>query len=137
MTRLLTIAASVLAALALACGGDEGSSPAATTSPAPGQATQPASGGSSATTIDVVAAAGNVFEPRRPTVRAGQPFTVNVRNSDSVAHNFTIQNGPSSGNIAPGATATVSFTAPTGGGGIAFFCSIHGQSSMNGTIVYQ
>jgi hypothetical protein len=31
----------------------------------------------------------------------------------------------------------VSFTAPSGGGGIAFFCQIHGQNVMNGTIVYQ
>jgi plastocyanin len=137
MTKVLVIAALALAALATACGRADETPPSANASPAPGQATPPASGGSGGSTIDVAAVAGNMFEPRRPTVRAGQPFTVNVRNSDTVAHNFTIQNGPASGNIAPGATATVSFTAPSGGGGIAFFCSIHGQSSMNGTIVYQ
>jgi plastocyanin len=134
--RLLLVSLLVAGAVALGCGGDDdddgGDTPEPTTASG---ATAPAGGGGS--TVEISAVAGNTFDPRRVQVAAGAEFTVQFTNEDSIPHTFTIQNGPDSGNVAPGASAEITFEAPTGGGGIAFFCTIHGQSSMNGTIEYK
>jgi plastocyanin len=132
---VLTLLAVVIFLTACSSDDDSGDLPLAS-SPRPTNAAT-ASGGGSGSTIDVAAVSGNAFNPRRPTVRAGQSFTIRFQNTDSTTHTLNIQNGPSTGNVAPGASATITFNAPTGGGGIAFFCQIHGQNTMNGTIVYE
>lgn len=68
------------------------------------------------------------FVPAKITVAAGG--TVTWTNTDQVAHTVTADNGSfGSGQIAPGATFSRTFTRP---GTYAFHCSIH--PSMTGTI---
>jgi nitrite reductase (NO-forming) len=131
---LLLVALVIAGAVALGCSGDDDDDGETAPTAASGS-TAPAGGGGS--TVEISAVSGNTYDPRRVEVEAGAEFTVQFTNEDSIAHTFTIQNGPDSGNVAPGGSAEITFEAPWGGGGIAFFCTIHGQSSMNGTIEYR
>ncbi len=70
------------------------------------------------------------FHPDTVTVAPGA--TVTVSNRDGVTHTFTARDGVfSTGDIAPGRTATV--TAPTRPGTYPFLCLIH--QYMTGTLV--
>ncbi|HLF79479.1 MAG TPA: cupredoxin domain-containing protein [Dehalococcoidia bacterium] len=100
--------------------------------PPPPQPTAPPPPAPPAATTLNVTIADFSFSPSTLTARVGQPVTFSVRNSGAATHTFSIQNGPSSGNIAGGGTATVQFTAPAQPGGVRFFCMIHG--SMQGTV---
>jgi plastocyanin len=135
---LFLVALVIAGGVALGCGGDDDDDGGDTAPTAASGATAPAGGGGgNGSTVEVAAVSGNTYDPRRVEVKAGAAFTIKFTNEDSIAHTFTIQNGPDSGSVAPGGSAEITFEAPSGGGGIAFFCTIHGQSSMNGTIEYR
>jgi len=132
---LLVGVALVGGAVAVACGGDDyGGSSGSGTQPT-AAATSPPSGGGG-TTLNVTIS-GSKYSPDRPTVSANQTLTVRIQNNDSVSHTFSIQNGASSGTIPGGSSGTATVNIPSGGGSIVFFCQIHGQGVMSGTIVYQ
>jgi plastocyanin len=141
VTRRLLILAGLLllggAFLGACGGGDKGGGgngappPAATSAP-----TGAAGGGGGSGSLEITIA-GLKYSPERPTVRANQTLTVRVQNNDSVPHTLTIQNGPSTGTIGGGASGSVNVSIPGGGGGISFYCEVHGRGQMSGTIVYQ
>lgn len=62
-------------------------------------------------------------------VKAGQSVTLNVTNTGSFSHSFTITTGViDSGVLSPGQSQPVTFTAPASGS-LAYFCRIHGVVS--------
>jgi plastocyanin len=70
------------------------------------------------------------FVPSTFTVAPGA--TISITNKDSVTHTFTLNSGQvSTGDIAPGATETV--TAPTKAGRYTYRCLIH--QFMTGSFV--
>ncbi len=73
-----------------------------------------------------------MFSPNAMTVKTGQAVTVNVRNAGPSTHTFSLQTGPSTGNVAGGTSTTLQFTAPSQPGTISFRCMIH--ASMTGQI---
>jgi plastocyanin len=78
-----------------------------------------------------VAISGFAFHPETLTVSPGQ--TIAWTNMDAVTHTTTADHGAwDSGDLAPGATFTVTLTDP---GAYAFHCAIH--PFMTGTIVVQ
>jgi len=93
--------------------------------------TMPAGGGALSVTIS-----GFAYTPKTLTVQAGQPVSIAVRNNDGAGHTFTITGVVNSGTISGGDSETVSFT-PMQAGTLTFFCAIHGQGTMSGTITVQ
>jgi plastocyanin len=73
------------------------------------------------------------YEPRSLTARAGQAVTLDLANEGDQPHTFTINNVVDSGRVEAGASKSVSFT-PSQAGPLTFFCTIHGQASMSGTL---
>lgn len=76
---------------------------------------------------------------------AGAPVTVTFTNDSNIQHNWHVFDGPDSGAptlaatdiiTGPGATASVSFTAPTQMGNYFFWCDVH-PSIMTGNLVVQ
>lgn len=120
-------AAAAMTLLLAACGGSSGggsASPTATTSETTG-----ASASSSAAAGAQITIAGFSFGGPL-TVKAGQ--TVSVKNSDSVAHTVTADDGTSF-DASVDANATATFTAPSKPGTYKYHCTIHPQ--MHGTLV--
>jgi uncharacterized cupredoxin-like copper-binding protein len=79
------------------------------------------------------------ISPASPAVAHTGTVTVTVKNTGSVTHALTVQmpSGPvSTGNIAPGASATLKVDA-TKAGKYTFFCPIpgHRQAGMQGVLV--
>jgi len=93
--------------------------------------TMPAGGGALSVTIS-----GFAYTPKTLTVQVGQPVSIAVRNNDGAGHTFTITGVVNSGTISGGDSETVSFT-PMQAGTLTFFCAIHGQGTMSGTITVQ
>ncbi len=94
------------------------------------------------------------FEPSSFTVSAGKQVTVNLKNSGTVPHTFTLMSKPvngafssadqanvlfDSGQIQPGASKTVTFTAPTSPGTYEYVCTVPGHldSGMKGEMTVQ
>ncbi len=92
------------------------------------------------------------FDPSSWTVNAGKPVTVDLNNTASVAHTWTVMKTPisgsftsanqsdilyNSGQIAPGTTKTVTFTAPSTSGDYQVICTIpgHFEAGMVGHLV--
>jgi len=124
MHRLSLIAVGAIAVLALAaCSGSATTAPAA------------AGGGgapcSVATSAGAVAASMKniAFDPTTITAKVGD--TITWTNNDTTTHTVTLDNQAAcdTGNVAPGAMGSLTFTAA---GTYAFHCKIH--SSMKGTI---
>jgi plastocyanin len=99
--------------------------PAPTNPPAPTSPPGPAS--------QSIVIADFSYAPNAFSVRVGQTVTVMVQNSGSFPHTFTISGVVASGTLGGGASTSVSFT-PTQAGTLTFFCSIHGQATMSGTV---
>ncbi len=91
------------------------------------------------------------FTPNSWTVNAGQQVTVNLKNSGTVTHDFTIMKTPISGSftdadkaneiwaspmVAAGQSQTATFTAPTTPGTYQVVCteSGHFEAGMQGTL---
>jgi len=102
--------------------------PAATNTPAPPTPTSPPTGGALTITIS-----GFTYSPNAFNAQAGQTANLTVRNNAGFTHTFTIDGVVDSGNISGGNSRNVSFT-PTQPGMLTWYCSIHGQATMSGTI---
>jgi plastocyanin len=113
-------------ALGLAgCGGDEGGSASGTTA-APETT---ASGGGNELQLT---AQGTAWDPTSFDLTAGSSYTVEVRNQDSIEHNFTFTEGNANQDIEGGEDAKVTFTAPAAGS-YQFICKYH-PTQMKGTV---
>jgi plastocyanin len=110
--------ALVLAAVTglAACSSDGGDEPAT-------QTTQ--TGGGPADGVVTVTIAGFAFEPSSVVLPAGDTLT--IRNEDTAAHTFTMDDGSLDVSLEPGQQVEV--TPETGG---PFHCEIH--ASMTGTL---
>ena len=133
MPTLLGMTLLALALLALGCGG----SSSTTTTTAPSGTTAGTTAATSATTsaggggANAVSIANFAFSPASITVKVGDSVT--WTNNDSTTHTVTADdNSFSSGDLAPGATFSFTFSKA---GTFAYHCSIH--PSMTGTVVVQ
>jgi plastocyanin len=73
------------------------------------------------------------FTPNAISARVGQPVTITARNTGNAPHTFSITGGGSTGTLNAGGSGTVQVT-PTQAGTLTFFCMVHGQARMSGTI---
>jgi plastocyanin len=73
------------------------------------------------------------YTPMQLSTIAGQPLTINVTNAGPTAHTFTISGVTDSGSIPSGQSRSVQLT-PGQAGTLTFYCTIHGQASMSGTL---
>jgi plastocyanin len=113
----------VIALLAVACGGSSY-----------GTSTTASLAGSSAASGSLrVEQMDFRFQPQTLSAGAGKAATIVLVNSGSVTHTFTIDELGVDKSVAPGQTATVSFT-PTKGGDLTFYCRFHRGSGMTGTL---
>jgi len=119
-----SLAAGFILAVATACGGS-----AATQAP-PAQASHAAAAPTCASGLGTgqqVGVANFTFTPGTSAVSAGG--TVTWTNADTTAHTVTFDSGPDCGNLATGASTTVTFP---GAGTFPYHCTIH--PSMKGSV---
>ena len=124
LARVLVVPAIVLTIFAVACGGDDDDGGAAAAAPT----TAPA-----ASVVLNVATLDNSFNPATASARAGQKVTVNVKNDGQRPHSFTIDGVVDTGRLDAGQSKTVEFT-PSSSGALTFYCTIHTQAVMSGTL---
>lgn len=130
MKRLIqSTGLTVLALIAVACGGSGPSAAPVTARPS---ASAPASAG------NVIVARNVAFETQALTVKAGTPTEIVLDNEDSAPHNLAIKDA-SGATLFKGeiVTATkVSNAVPAlGAGNYTFFCEVH--PNMTGTLTVQ
>jgi plastocyanin len=108
-----------------ACGGSDAPSDSSASSGGEG------GGGGAQVTLSAI---DNEFEPTELTVPGGGEVTVEFTNNGETVHTFTSEElGFDSGNVEPGDSTTVTFTAPDGD--TEFVCTLHAESDdMVGTI---
>lgn len=101
-----------------------GSEPASTSS----------SGEDGASSSDSISSVDNEFEPTELKLAPGEEVTLTFTNNGETIHTFTSDElGFDTGNVDPGASAEVTFTAPEEE--TRFVCTIHeGSDDMVGTI---
>ena len=124
--RVAGLLAAMLLALA-ACGGD-GDDPqdAGTDAGAEG------GGGAEAVTLEVTAE-DNSFDPSSLEAPAGSEVTVELTNDGNNPHTFTIDDPEAdTGSVDGGGSGTATFTMPDTS--VAFYCAIHGETAMSGTV---
>ena len=85
-------------------------------------------GGGGGTTGTAIVAQGFAFSPDSVSVSAGK-VTLTVTNQDGVEHTFTLDDGSSSTNLAPGKTITITLNLSKT---VGWHCNIH--PSMTGTL---
>ena len=127
---ILMLAGFAIVSLLAACGGSGGNG-----------GTSDVAAGSACDGITIKATEMK-YVPNNCTVKAGQKVTINIENTGTVLHDFTINdlNGEKiSQQVEPGKTETVTFTAPSSPGQIDFHCSQpgHMETGMAGTITVQ
>ncbi|HET7517924.1 MAG TPA: cupredoxin domain-containing protein [Actinomycetes bacterium] len=126
---LIGVLVGVLALGLAGCGGgDEGASASATTA-AETTTSQTSGGGGNELQLT---AQGTAWDPTSFDLTAGSSYTVEVRNQDSIEHNFTFTEGNANQDIEGGEDAKVTFTAPAAGS-YQFICKYH-PAVMKGTI---
>lgn len=126
---VIGVLAGVLALGLAGCGGgDEGASASGTTA-AETTASQTSGGGGNELQLT---AQGTAWDPTSFDLTAGSSYTVEVRNQDSIEHNFTFTDGNANQDIEGGEDAKVTFTAPAAGS-YQFICKYH-PAAMKGTI---
>lgn len=76
------------------------------------------------------------FHPTEVTVRAGQPATLVVKNSDLVVHTFTVEELGINEIIIGGSEKLIAIAASSPGS-FAYACEIFGHDDMKGTLVVQ
>jgi plastocyanin len=117
----------VLALVLAACSSNSGdqTGDSSSTAGVP-SATETSSGGG--TTGTAIVAQGFAFSPDSVNVSAGK-VTLTVTNKDSAEHTFTLDDGSSSTNLAPGQTVTITLDLSKT---VGWHCNIH--PSMTGTL---
>ncbi len=92
------------------------------------------------------------FDPSTITVSAGKQVTVNLKNTGTVAHTFTVMSKPvngsftsadqanvlfDSGLIQPSSSKTVTLTAPSTAGSYEYICTVPGhlEAGMKGNLI--
>jgi plastocyanin len=125
--RLRTVGAiAALLLLLTACGGDD-DVPQDT-----GAEAEEETGGEEAASLEV-SAVDNSFDPSSLSAAAGSEVTVEVTNDGSNPHTFTIDDlEVDTETIASGESASATFTMPDSS--VSFYCAIHGEAVMSGTI---
>lgn len=122
---MAALTATVL--LLAACGGDDDN-----TQPAGTDGGEDTGGGGESVTLQV-SAVDNSFDPSSLSVAAGSEVTVEVTNNGSNPHTFTIDDPEvDTSTIAAGESATATFAMPETS--VTFYCAIHGEATMSGTI---
>ena len=118
--RMMGILATALLLLG-ACGGDDGDAP-----------TTGSDGDDETVTLNVTTV-DNSFDPSSLSAPAGGEVTVDVSNDGSNPHTFTIDDlEVDTDTIDPGGSASATFTMPDSS--VTFYCEIHGEDAMSGTI---
>jgi plastocyanin len=82
--------------------------------------------------------ASGFFDPAELRVSPGEPVTLTVTNVGTQLHTFTIPTlRLDTGPIEPGATTTLTFTAPVEAGRYEFICSFggHEEAGMIGQLI--
>lgn len=97
-----------------------------------GESTNTSSTGNNGGTTINETAKDFVYEQTSFSVPAGATVTVDFKNDGSTTHSFTLDNGAASKDADPGASTTLSFTAPQSGT-LTFHCKYH-PTTMMGTI---
>lgn len=116
----------VVAAVAGGCAGSAALHTASTGSPA----------GEVDAAPGVVTLSSFQIEPAKLTVRAGNPYVIKVRNTDTTGHTFEVEGIPAVGiGIAPGGEADV-MLPPLAPGSFVFYCGVddHRQRGMVGAL---
>ena len=127
MSALLVVALAALVGCGSGAGSSGGGYGSSTPPASSGSATGSTTGGTSGATSGAAVAIKNfAFSPSSLTVNVGDKVT--FTNNDSTTHTVT-GDGFSSGDIAPGASFTNTFTKA---GTFAYHCSIH--PTMTGSI---
>jgi len=123
--------AGAVAAIALvlaACGGSDSGGAAASDDSAASAASTESSQQVTLEALD------NSFSPEELSLPAGETVELTFTNSGANPHTFTSTAlGVDTGTVAPGESATVTFTVPDEP--TEFFCSLHGAGGMTGVIV--
>jgi uncharacterized cupredoxin-like copper-binding protein len=140
MRRLTLLFPFVLVALLAGCGSSSSSSSSSVASPAPATSSPsaPASSGSAGGAVKLTETEFKITPANATASKAGK-ITITVKNSGKITHALAVQT-PSglvhTGDIAPGASATLTVNA-TKSGKYTFFCPIgmHRQLGMVGTLV--
>lgn len=118
--KLLVVCAVVsLAVLLVACGGDGDDD---------GDSSSASGGGGAEVKMRDFS-----YDPKALTARAGQAVTLELKNEGEQPHTFTIAGLVDSQRVEKGQSKSVSFT-PTQAGSLTFFCTVHGQAAMSGTL---
>ena len=114
----------MLLALA-ACGGDDAQD-------AGTDAGAEAGGGGESVTLEVTAL-DNSFDPFSLEAPAGSEVTVELTNDGNNPHTFTIDDPEAdTSTVEGGASGSATFTMPDTS--VTFYCAIHGEEAMSGTL---
>ena len=127
--RRLVVTLSVVALVVVGCGSDGGSSkpPVSLNGPTNNHGTKTAEADLEVEVDDFY------FSPTFITATAGQKFTVQLKSDGTARHSFT---SPANGidlELAPGASRSVTLTAP-GTGFVEFYCRFHQSQGMQGAV---
>ena len=91
-----------------------------------------AEGGGESVTLEVTAV-DNSFDPSSLEAPAGSEVTVELTNDGSNPHTFTIDDPETdTSSVDGGSSGSATFTMPEGS--VTFYCAIHGEATMSGTI---
>jgi uncharacterized cupredoxin-like copper-binding protein len=126
--RLMFAVAVVLAVcVSAACGGSNGGTPGPTMSHELGRA------------VHVKLTDKMAFEPATFTLKTNQQVDLELENTGTLKHNFTIDELKINQDVAPGAKEHVIFTAPDKPGQLQFYCNVpgHREAGMVGTLVVE
>ena len=138
---------TMLSLAAVACGGDNDTTPRAggTTSPG-GTSPQPTANSSPLNnegTIDATAMSkfsleldDSYFKPTFIKAKAGQTFNIELENEGALPHTFTISALSVDHQVAPGTTVEIDLTLPSGTNDVAYFCRFHVGGGMRGAFFF-
>jgi plastocyanin len=140
------IAVAVLALAAVACAKNETTtSGTGTSSPTPGASPLVNKGTADATAVaekfaielDNEGSAENYFKPTFIKARAGQVLALQLKNTGTNPHTFTITSLNVNEQLDPGASKDVNVTLPAAAtADLQFFCSFHSSLGMRGAFFF-